>query len=154
MIVYLDTSALVPLLVEEPTTATCQRFWNDADAATTTRLAYVETTAALAQALRQGRLRGDELVELRRQLDEYWVEIDVIEIDEGLIRHSADVAVEHGLRGYDAVHCAAAGRIADPDVVAAGGDQQLLTAWRALGIAVADTTTSPPELEDDEPRRS
>ncbi|ORW78676.1 twitching motility protein PilT [Mycobacterium riyadhense] len=42
------------------------------------------------------------------------------------------------MRGYDAVHCASAEQLDDDDVVAASGDQRLLTAWLELGIATYD----------------
>lgn len=58
MIGYLDTSAIVALLVAEPGSAACRRFWDDADAVVTCRIAYVEAAAALAQAERTGRLDG------------------------------------------------------------------------------------------------
>ncbi|MGH8828501.1 MAG: hypothetical protein ACRDVZ_13095, partial [Jiangellaceae bacterium] len=32
---YLDTSAFVPLLVAEPSSESCRRFWHDADAVVT-----------------------------------------------------------------------------------------------------------------------
>ena len=48
MIGYLDTSALVPLLIGEATSPACREFWNTADAVTSTRLLYVEAVAALA----------------------------------------------------------------------------------------------------------
>ena len=60
MIVYFDTSAFVPLLVAEPSSESCGRLWNEADDVVTTRLLYVESAAALAQALRMGRLTTRE----------------------------------------------------------------------------------------------
>jgi hypothetical protein len=41
------------------------------------------------------------------------------------------------LRGYDAVHCAAAEQVEGNDLVAAG-DQRLLAACARLGISTAD----------------
>jgi predicted nucleic acid-binding protein len=58
LIGYLDTSAFVPLLIEEPTSAACLEFWNAADAVISTRLLYVESAAALARAERNGRFVG------------------------------------------------------------------------------------------------
>jgi 2-hydroxychromene-2-carboxylate isomerase len=55
---------------------------------------------------------------------------------------AADVAARQGLRGYDAVHCAAAAGLRGEDVVAAAGDQQLLAAWSAEGLAVIDTNAA------------
>lgn len=54
MIGYLDTSAFVPLLIEEPTSQTGRRFWDDADVIVSSQLLYVETAAALAQARGSG----------------------------------------------------------------------------------------------------
>ena len=52
MIVYVDTSALVPLLINEPTSEACGEIWDSADSITVTRLAYIEAVAALAMAER------------------------------------------------------------------------------------------------------
>jgi hypothetical protein len=40
------------------------------------------------------------------------------------------------------VHCASAEQLDDDDVVAASGDQKLLTAWLQLGMATYDTHQS------------
>lgn len=50
MITYLDMPAFIPLLVQEPASADCRRIWDAASASVTTRLLYVEATAALHQA--------------------------------------------------------------------------------------------------------
>jgi uncharacterized protein len=136
---YLDTSAVVPLLVAEPTSAACRRFWEDADDVVSCRLTYVEAAAALAQAIRAGRLDATGYGQARRLLDQVWAEIDVIEIDDRLVRVAADAADTCGLRGYDAVHCAAAEQLSDDDLVAASGDRRLLRAWRERGVSVYDT---------------
>ncbi|WP_296603700.1 type II toxin-antitoxin system VapC family toxin [Nocardioides sp.] len=139
MILYLDTSALVPLLVDEPTSADCGELWDGADSVTTTRLAYIEAVAALAQAERMGRITASEVRGGRSVLDDLWSVVDVIELGEELMTYAAGLAVAHGLRGYDAAHCAAAIAANDAELVAASGDTRLLTAWRAEGVAVRDT---------------
>lgn len=55
-----------------------------------------------------------------------------------LERLAADVADRAALGGYDALHCASAEQIDEPDVVAATGDHALLAARRALGVATFD----------------
>jgi predicted nucleic acid-binding protein len=139
---YLDTSAFVPLLIDEPTSSACRRFWDDADVVVSSRLLYVETAAALAQARRIGRLTDGEHRRSRRRLDQMWSEMDVIEADEQLVTRAAELANRLSLRGYDAVHCASAEQLDDDDVVAASGDQKLLTAWLQLGMATYDTHQS------------
>lgn len=143
MIGYFDTSAFVPLLVAEPSTPLCRRFWDGADAVVSCRLLYVEAAAALAQAVRIGRLAERERQCAVDLLDEMWDEFEVVEVDDSLVRLAADLAREHALRGYDAVHCAAALQLDDDDVVATAGDQQLLSAWARLGMSTLDTNDEP-----------
>lgn len=139
MIGYLDTSAFVPLLIAEPGSASCRRFFDDADTVVSSRLTYVETAAALGQARRLDRITTRIHQESLRSLDELWAQLDVVEADEHLIRDAAQLAHQHDLRGYDAVHCASARQLDDDDLVAATGDRRLLRAWLALGIATYDT---------------
>lgn len=134
MILYIDTSVLVPLLIEDPASASCGELWDSADAVTTTRLAYVEAVAALAQGIRLGRVSPAGAVEGRAVLDDLWAAINVIEIDSDLMRSAASLAITHGLRGYDATHCAAAIAVNGDELVAATGDRRLHTAWRTEGV--------------------
>lgn len=143
MIGYLDTSMLVPLLVAEPTTDACRRFWNDADTVVSSRMAYVEAAAALAQALRTDRLSDDEHDAALQLLDRLWDELDVAEVDELVVRRAAVLARRFALRGYDAVHCASAEQLDDEDVVAASGDHRLLAAWAELGMETFDSSAPP-----------
>jgi len=136
---YLDTSAFVPLLIDEPTSEACRRFWDDADVIVSSRLLYVETAEALAQARRMGRLSKGKHLQSRQRLDQMWAEMDVIEVNEQVVTRAADLTHRLSLRGYDAVHCASAEQLDDDDVVAASGDQRLLTAWMTLGLATYDT---------------
>lgn len=138
MIGYLDTSVLVALLISEPTSSACQRLWDDADTVISCRLLYVEAAAALAQAQRMDCLTARMHTASLRKLDDLFEQIDVIEIDDTLSRRAAALASRFGLRGYDAVHCASAEQLNDPDLVAAAGDAQLLSAWRTLGISTFD----------------
>ncbi|CAN5896366.1 type II toxin-antitoxin system VapC family toxin [soil metagenome] len=142
MIGYLDTSVFVPLLVAEPSTEACQRFWDDADAAVSSRLAYVETAAALAQAWRMDRLTDEEHEEALALLGRLWSEIDVAEVDEIVVSRAAVLARRFSLRGYDAVHCASAEQLNDDDVVVASGDHRLLAAWVELGMATFDSNAT------------
>jgi predicted nucleic acid-binding protein len=143
LIIYFDTSAFVPLLIAEPGTAFCRRLWDDADAVVTSRLLYVETAAALAQGLRMERLTEQEhrsTLQLHQQL---WQEFDIVEADEFVVNRAADLASELALRGYDAVHCASAEQVDEPDLVVASGDQRLLGTCAHLGLATADANDPP-----------
>ncbi len=143
MIVYFDTSALVPLVIEEPSSANCGELWDAALRVVTCRLAYVESAAALALAERLGRISAADARRAGRQLDVLWPQLDLVEIDDVLTRAAAAAARCHGLRGYDAVHFAAACELGFDGVVAVSGDARLLSAWRTAGIATADSNIPP-----------
>lgn len=138
MIGFLDTSAFVPLLVAEPSSSACRRFWNDSDDVAACRMMFVESAAALAKAAHGGRMTSAQHATGLDLLDRLWREVDVIDVDDALCRRAAALAARFALRGYDAVHCAAAEQIADPDLVAATGDRKLQSAWSGLGIATFD----------------
>jgi predicted nucleic acid-binding protein len=136
---YLDTSAFVPLLLSEPSSSSCRRFWDDADTVVTSRLTYVEAAAAVAQARRLDRITARTHRGALKLLDQLWDQCEVIEIDQAVVVRAAMLATQLGLRGYDAVHCAAAESVRDDDLVAAAGDQELLHAWSELGLATYDS---------------
>lgn len=75
-------------------------------------------------------------------LDRQWAAMDVVEVDAHLVGRAATLAFEHELRGYDAVHCASAERLSDPELVVAAGDRRLLSALPAIGVDTVDTTTA------------
>lgn len=147
MILYLDTSAFVPLLVEEASSRTCAELWNAADGIATVRLTYVESVAAIAAAARRGRISSAKVQPLRQAMNVLFEQINTIDDDENVLHRAADLAAHHGLRGYDSVHCAAALRINQTDLVAATGDKALLRAWKAEGVATSDTHAQPSSHE-------
>ena len=85
------------------------------------------------------RLDKNQHERARHLLDALWAEVEVIELDELLAVTAAEAAHALGLRGYDAVHCAAAEQLADDDLVAASGDRRLLKAWSERGLSTYDT---------------
>jgi predicted nucleic acid-binding protein len=72
-------------------------------------------------------------------LDQLWAELDIVDVDRPVVTRAAALAQQLGLRGYDAVHCSSAEQLEEDDLVAASGDQRLIQAWSALGVAVFDT---------------
>jgi predicted nucleic acid-binding protein len=137
VIAYFDTSAVVPLLVVEPGSARAAMLWNGADRVVSARLVYPEGRAALAHAHRLGRLTARQLRSVVDELDARYEELDLVEVDDGLARRAGQLAEVHGLRGYDAVHLAAADRLRGPDLVVVAGDGALLGAASTEGMAIA-----------------
>jgi uncharacterized protein len=108
VITYVDTSTLIKLLIDEVGTAEAATIWDEADTLVTVRVAHVEARAALAAARRQSRITTAVLRSAVAGLDVLWSQVSVVEVDEILMRLAGDLAEAHGLRGYDAVHLAAA----------------------------------------------
>jgi len=138
VIAYYDTSAVVPLLIAEPGSTRAATLWDAASRAVSVRLVYPETRAALAQAQRLGRLTAGILRRAVTEFDALFEEIDVVEVDDALARRAGDLAEFHGLRGYDAVHLAAAQRVQVPEFVLLAGDDELLRAAAAEGMPTAE----------------
>ena len=117
MILYLDTSALVKLYVEEAESMAIAAAVERAAAVATARITYAEARAAFARHARAGGLTAAELRRVVHQLDEEWGTYSIVEITDAVVRRAGTLAERHKLRGYDAVQLAAA-----LDVRLAGGD--------------------------------
>ena len=97
-----------------------------------------EAAAAIAQARRLERLTRAQQRAALRLLDQTWNQLQLVDVDEQMVHRAGVLADLHGMRGYEATHCAGAESINEADVVAASGDSQLLAAWRALGMNTLD----------------
>jgi uncharacterized protein len=139
MIAYFDTSAIIPVIIDEPSSTICTRLWNDADRSISVRLLYPEARAALAKARRMDRITNAQLTAAIGELEAIIAEIDHIEVTAELAHAAGELAQTHGLRGYDAVHLAAASAAANTELVLATGDSDLAQASRSVGISVAFT---------------
>ena len=137
MIAYFDTSALVPLLIDEPGSEPAGRLWDGADRIVSVRVVYPEARAALAQAQRLGRVTAQQLRSAVDDLDQRCEQIDLFDVDSALAPRAGDLAEHHALRGYDAIHLAAAHRVSDAELVVVAGDRSLLAAAAADGLATA-----------------
>lgn len=137
MIAYLDTSAVVPLLVAEAGSTRAMSLWDGADRVVSVRLLYPESRAALAQAYLLRRLTARQFREAVREFDSRFEQVDVVEIDDQLARRAGHLAEAHRLRGYDAVHLAAADRVRDAELVVVAGDGALLDAATSEGMTIA-----------------
>ena len=140
---YFDTSAIVPIVIDEPSSAIAARLWDEADRVVSSRLVYAEGRAALAMARRLDRIDERELREAVDDFESLHDQLDVIEVTEGLVREAGGLAEQMNLRGYDAVHLASARLVDDAEMVLAAGDHTLLVAARAIGLSTADLTRQP-----------
>ncbi len=137
MITYFDTSILMKLLIDdEGYRPESERLWLDSDAVVCAEIGYVEARAARATARRQDRLGATSLRTAKDQLELLWEQVSIVVVDTALVRAAGHVAERDRLRGYDAVHLAAA--ITAQVTVMASADRQLVEAARRRGLAVAE----------------
>jgi uncharacterized protein len=108
MIIYADTSALVKLFVTEFDSDRTRRALQNAQALGTGLLTRAELGSALARSARRGILSEGEAQEARRRLHFAWQTWIHITMNENLVSRAESLAWTYKLRGYDAVHLAAA----------------------------------------------
>jgi predicted nucleic acid-binding protein len=118
MVRFWDTSALVPLLVAEPSTTKAERWLREDPDVVVWTLTRVELASALARRGRQEPRAARRLYAARRELFaawERWSEVTAIEA----VRHHAERLVErHPLRAADALQLGAALAAADSEASA------------------------------------
>jgi uncharacterized protein len=130
VILYLDTSALVKLYIEELGSTAVAKAVERAAAVVTARISYAEARAAFARHARAGGLTPSELRRVVRQFDEEWGQYSLVEVTDAVVRRAGGFAERHKLRGYHAVQLAAA-----VDVRLAGGDVEFSSFNAALNQA-------------------
>jgi predicted nucleic acid-binding protein len=136
LITYVDTSSLLKLLIEESGSERAGMLWDTADALASVALVVVEARAALAAAARGSRLTPAEHAEAKAELSVLVDELSIVAITDGLIGHAAELAEGEMLRGYDAVHLAAALTIGAEVLTSA--DIALCAAAERHGLHVAN----------------
>ena len=135
MIAYFDTSAMIPLLVEEPLSKIAERVWQQASWVASSRLSYVEARAGLARACRMERISPPELREAVKGLKTLHRQMHQVEITAELVERAGQLAEELALRAYDAIQLAAAASLDVDDLIVVTGDRQLAAAAQTLRLA-------------------
>lgn len=108
MILYLDTSALVKLYVEEEGTEDVQRAVDGSESVAASAVAYPEARSAFARLERDGYLSAEEHRVAVAAFDEEWPAYEVVDATRSVATVAGDLAARHLLRGFDAVHLASA----------------------------------------------
>lgn len=113
MILYLDTSCLVKLYINEPGTEEVRKAAGLADEVVSSLVAEAEFRSALARRRRDRLLTSSELTALKQKFRADWSEMIHIQLSDGISALAGDLAESHGLRGFDAIHLASALSVVD-----------------------------------------
>ena len=108
MILYLDTSALVKHYIQEDGSEEISSLIEKADIAGTVSVAYAEMASALSKSVRMGWVEQKGAEGAWFDFKEQWRAFTRINITNSLLEKAGQLAWEYELRGYDAVHLAAA----------------------------------------------
>lgn len=109
---YLDTSAFIKLIVEEPGSERVRSLASgggSADVLLVSRLGFTEASVSLARMVHFGRMRAEDLPRHLGGLKDYWDQsIQEIELLEEVLEDARQLAQQFPLRTYDAIHLASA----------------------------------------------
>lgn len=139
MITYVDTSTLIKLIIDEEGSDRAELIWQSADFIVSVSLVVVEARAALAAALRGKRLSADQLRAAKTELAAFVDDLHLVEVTEELVESAAQLAETESLRGYDAVHLAAALFVGA--TILSSADRTLCLAAERQGMHIADPLT-------------
>ena len=104
MILYLDTSSLVKLYVEEEESSRVADLVRSSKVTGTSLVAYAEARAAFACRFRENAFTPREYKRLISSFDEDWDNYLIVRVTKELVRQAGNLAEKHGLRGFDAIH--------------------------------------------------
>ncbi|HEX7599247.1 MAG TPA: type II toxin-antitoxin system VapC family toxin [Polyangia bacterium] len=144
---YLDTSALVKLFVNEDGSGQVRALANGRAAANillVSRLGYTEASVSLARMVHFGRIPASDLPHQLGVLEKYWEEsIQEVDLSEDVLQDARQLAQRFPLRTYDAIHLASAREAKrmlkdgfKGELRFLAYDAGVLQAARALGFAI------------------
>lgn len=137
MILYLDASAIVKRYVSEPGSREVLALTGAALVVATAIVSRAEVAAALARAVRLAVIGAAGGRRAQQRFAEEWVDFVRVPATEALVARAETLAWSHALRGYDAMHLAAAltwQEVVGAEVVLATYDHQLWSAGAAAGL--------------------
>ena len=139
MILYLDTSALIKFYLDEPHSDSVHTWVRTADLLATSRVTLTEAAAAIGRHHRTSSISRKERDRVVEALLTDWPTYIAVELHE---RQAAVLAVERGLRGFDAIQLLAALTVkrgaGAEDLVFSSFDVALNRAARAEGLTVLE----------------
>lgn len=139
MILYLDTSAMVKLYVDEVYSELVRNWVRRVDMVVSSDVAYAEMASALTRALKEGRISEKGLSSLWDVFVEDWDCYTVVEVSREVLNLAAELIFRHGLRGFDGIHLASALMMtSEGEVVFGAFDSRLIEAAGKEGLGLIE----------------
>jgi predicted nucleic acid-binding protein len=106
MTLYLDTSSLIKLYIEEPGSDEVRQDLGEADTGATSAVSYAEARATFARLRRDRTLTPAKFLAVKRDFDADWARLAIIEPTAALCRAAGELAEDYRLRGCDSIQLA------------------------------------------------
>ena len=137
MIAYFATSALIKLYADESDAVAARRAAETSEFIATSLITYAGMRSALARKWRSGNINEQEFESFKLKVEADWNLSEIISIDERLVRRAGAFAEMYSLRGFDAVHLAAADALREifGPITFACFDAELSRAATSCGMA-------------------
>lgn len=139
MILYLDTSALVKLFLDEQHSDLVRQWAEDSGRVMVSELAWTEMCAALALKRRTGQITVAQVGATLAELNQDWPRYQRLGTDAALFAEAGALALRLDLRAYDSVQLASAWRLfgaIGPALAFCSFDRKLNAAAQTLGLPV------------------
>lgn len=155
MVVYLDTSALLKLYVEEEGSELVREAVGIAELTATSTVAYAEARAGLARRWREDDFTDAEYRGAVEDLDADWITYARLDVSNAVARSAGELAERYALRGFDSIHLASALRLSDrfEDLRFLAFDDRLTDTARAASLILYEGRADPELGADDAPGR-
>lgn len=108
MILYLDTSSLVKLYIEETDSGKVTELVESSKVTCTSLIAYAETRAAFARRFREKAFDPKNYHRLVEAFEKDWKNYFIVMVSKELVQLAGDLAERRELRGFDAIHLSSA----------------------------------------------
>jgi len=105
MILYLGTSSLVKLYVEEEYSGVVRDWVKEAEIVATCRVAYTEVISALELRFKQHEISQSEYDLIVKRFSQDWLNFAIVDFDE---REAGFLVKKYGLNRFDAIHLSTA----------------------------------------------
>ena len=139
--IYIDTSSIVKLYVEESGRADVRTSVDSATVIVTSQVAYPEARAALTRRRRERALSSRDFTAARSEFESDWSRFLTIPVSWAICREAGALAERYHLRGFDSIHLASfadmlRGLQGRDDVLFSSFDEKLNAAARRLARSI------------------
>ncbi len=136
MTLYLDSSAIVKLVLPEDGSDVAMELWTSEEPIATSAVSRVELSAAVGSALRSGRISSVDVPDDARDGELIASRAFVTPVVPPIVAAASELAFAYGLRALDAIHVASALDLREARPVFVSWDERQRQAAAAEGLPI------------------